>query len=395
MNKLVKNNVYWIGNIDWELKKFHGEDFSLNNGSSQNSYLIKEEKIVLIDTVWLPHSTNFINNLKKEIDLNKIDYIIINHSEIDHSGSLPDLMKEIPNTPIYCTAKSVESLEGQYGKNNWNFHIVKNGDSLDIGNNKKLIFIQMTMLHWPDSMATYLTGDNILFSNDAFGQHYATDVLFNDLSDQNVLMNEALKYYVNILNPYGMLVKNKINELKKLNLPIDIIAPSHGIIWRNNPTQIIDLYDKWSSDYKENQITIVYETMWNGTKKIAEEIEKYIKVKYPNIIVKLFNIGITDKTDITVEIFKSKTIIVGAPTVYNDIPSTMTGFLSFLKQLKFKNKKAMAFGCYGWSGEGCKIINEKLQQAGFTVSTNFIKSLWNPNKDVFDQIPNLIDELVK
>ena len=179
----IKNNVDWVGFIDNELRRFHGSDYSTHKGSSYNSYLVKEEKTVLIDTVWRPYAEVFVNNLETEIDLSKIDAIVVNHGEVDHSGALVALMEKIPDTPIYCTSKAVSSLQGQYHKQ-WNFHTVKTGDSLDIGNGKQLVFVEMTMLHWPDSMATYLTGDNILFSNDAFGQHYAHAGLFNDLADQ-------------------------------------------------------------------------------------------------------------------------------------------------------------------------------------------------------------------
>jgi len=194
MKKLINANVYWVGKVDWELKKFHGEEYSTHKGSSYNSYLIQEEKNVLIDTVWIPYAEEFVENLSKEIDLNQIDYIIVNHGEIDHSGALPELMKRIPDKPIYCTENAVKSLKGQFHQD-WNFHVVKTGDKLEIGNGKELIFVEMRMLHWPDSMATYLTKDNILFSNDAFGQHYASDKLFNDLVDPCDLFNEAIKYY--------------------------------------------------------------------------------------------------------------------------------------------------------------------------------------------------------
>lgn len=275
MKRNVKNNVSWVGFIDWELQKFHGDDYSIINGSSQNSYLIEEEKTVLIDTVWKPHDEFFVDNLKQEIDLKSIDYIIINHGEIDHSGSLPELMKEIPETPIYCTRNAIDSLKGQYHED-WNFNIVKTGDSLDIGNGKKLIFVEMQMLHWPDSMATYLTEDNILFSNDAFGQHFAVQELFNDKADQCLLEKEALKYYANILSPFSPLVKRKIEEIVGLNLPIDIIAPSHGVIWRDNPLQIIEKYAKWADNYQEDQITIVYDTMWEATSRVAYKLAEEI-----------------------------------------------------------------------------------------------------------------------
>lgn len=394
MKKLVKNNVDWVGYIDWELDSFHGDDYSIMNGSSQNAYLIREEKNVLIDTVWAPHRFEFIENLKSEIDLDDIDYIIINHGEIDHSGAIVDLMKLIPETPIYCTANAIKSLEGQYGKQDWNFNVVKTGDSLDIGNGKSLVFVEMKMLHWPDSMAVYMTGDNILFSNDAFGQHYAVEELFNDKADPCLLEREAMKYYANILNPFSPLVSKKIEEVVGLGVPIDIIAPSHGAIWRDNPLQIVEKYAKWADAYSEDQVTIVYDTMWEGTTKIAHEIAREVSNQSPDTIVKVFNIAKTDKNEIMTEVFKSKAIAVGSPTVGNNILSTVAGWLHFLKSLKFKNKKAAAFGCYGWSGEGVKVLVEKLEDAGFKVSDVNIKSMWNPDESDFEKVPELVSSLL-
>lgn len=381
MKKLVKNNVYWVGIMDWELESFHGSDYSIHNGSSQNAYLIKEEKTVLIDTVWKPHSTEFIDNLEKEINLNEIDFIVANHGEIDHSGSLPALMEKIPNTPIYCTANGVKSLTGQYHHPEWNYQVVKTGDSIDIGNGKKLIFVEMTMLHWPDSMATYMTGDNILFSNDAFGQHYAVEELFNDKADQCRLWKEAKKYYANILNPFSPLVKKKIEEIQKLNIPIDIIATSHGSIWRDNPMQIVEKYYEWSQNYQEDQITVVYDTMWEGTKQLAHKIGEEIARISPDTRVKIYNISKTDKNEIMTEVFNSKAIAVGSPTVGGSVLSSVGGWLEFLKELKFKNKKAAVFGCYGWSGEGTKVLRERLTNAGFSVVEPEVRSLWNPEEE--------------
>jgi len=385
MKKLIKNNVFWVGKIDWELKKFHGDDFSVNHGSSQNAYLIQEEKTVLIDTVCSPHAAEFISNLSSEIDLHQIDFIVINHGEVDHSGALPSLMELIPNTPIYCTANAVKSLVGQFHHPEWNFNVVKTGDSVDIGNGKKLIFVEMRMLHWPDSMATYLTGDNILFSNDAFGQHYASAELFNDQADHCLLWEEAMKYYANILNPFSPLVKRKIEEIKALNLPIDIIATSHGVIWRDNPLQIVDKYYQWSQDYQEDQITVVYDTMWEGTMQLAHRIGAEILRLSPQTKVKVFNISKHDKNDIMTEVFKSKAIAVGSPTVGQSILSSVAGWLEFLKELKFKNKKAAVFGCYGWSGEAAQILRTRLQDAGFTVVEPEIKCHWNPTEQDFAQ----------
>lgn len=383
MKKHIKSNVSWVGKVDWELKRFHGEEYSTNHGSSYNSYLIEEEKNVLIDTVWLPYAGEFVDNLSKEIDLKGIDYIIINHGEVDHSGALVELMKHIPETPIYCTSNAVKSLKGQYHKD-WNFNVVKTGDTLDIGNGKSLVFVEMKMLHWPDSMATYLTGDNILFSNDAFGQHFASSELFNDLVDQCALFEEAIKYYANILTPFSQILRKKLDDIIALNLPIDIIATSHGVIWRDNPVQIIEKYIKWANDYQENQITIIYDTMWNGTKKLAEKIEEGIRAADKDVRIKLFNIPKSDFNDINTEIFKSKLIIMGSPTVNKSVLHTVAGLIHYMKELRFKNKKAASFGCYGWSGESTKVLNVLLEDAGFEIVDEGILNMWNPREEQLD-----------
>ncbi len=376
----VKNNVDWIGKIDWELRKFHGNEYSTHRGSTYNSYLIKEAKNVVVDTVWKPYAKEYVKNLKKEIDLNRIDYVIANHAEIDHSGSLPELMQHIPRIPVYCTENGIKSLSGHYHQD-WNFVPVKTGDTLEIGNGKSLVFVEMKMLHWPDSMATYLTGDNILFSNDAFGQHYASEYLFNDLVDQAELFAECIKYYANILTPFSALVEKKISEVLALNLPIDIIAPSHGVIWRSNPTQIVEKYLSWSRNYQENQITILYDTMWDGTRIMAENIALGIKEADDKVNIKLFNISKTDKNDIITEIFKSKLILVGSPTIGRGITSGTAGILEEIEGLKFKNKKAAAFGCYGWSGESVAKLNGLLEKSGFQLVNPGIKCLWNPDDE--------------
>lgn len=383
MSFKINNKVTWVGKIDWSLEKFHGEEYSTHKGSSYNSYLIRDEKTVLIDTVWKPFEKEYVDNLKKEIDLNKIDYIIANHSEIDHSGSLPALMKEIPNTPIYCTKNAKRILKAHYHED-WNFIEVKTGDTLDIGENK-LIFVEAPMLHWPDSMFTYLTGENILFSNDAFGQHYASELMFNDKVDQGELYQEAIKYYANILTPFSPLVIKKIQEVLSFNLPVDMICPGHGIMWRDNPVQIITKYLEWASNYQENQITIIYDTMWDGTRRMAESIAEGIKAENKDITIKIFNSSKYDKNDIISEVFKSKAILVGSSTINNGILSSSASILELIKGLKFKNKKAAAFGSYGWSGESVKIITEELTKAGFEMINDGIKELWNPDEDAIER----------
>ena len=254
-----------------------------------------------IDTVWTPFAREFVAGLASVIDLNSIDYVIANHAECDHSGALPELMRHIPDTPVYCTSNGVKSLKGHYHQD-WNFNVVKTGDRLSLGQ-KELIFVEAPMLHWPDSMFCYLTEDNILFSNDAFGQHYASEYMFNDLVDQTELSAECIKYYANILTPFSPMVARKIKEVLSFNLPLDMICSSHGVIWRENPAQIVEQYLEWADDYRENQITIIYDTMWNGTRVMAEHIAEGIALSDKTVNVRLYNLAKTDKNNVSTVIF--------------------------------------------------------------------------------------------
>ena len=378
MGKKLTDQVSWVGKVDWELKKFHGNEYSTRRGSSYNSYLVRDRKTALIDTVWQPFDREFVTRLKQEIDLKKIDYVIMNHNEIDHSGALPELMREIPETPVYCTANGAKIIRGHYHRD-WNFVIVRTGDTLDLGAGK-LIFVEAPMLHWPDTMFTYLTGENILFSNDAFGQHYATESLYNDTVDQAELFAEALKYYANILTPFSSFVTKKIHEVLGLNLPVNMICPSHGVIWKNNPAQIVEQYLKWADNYQENQITLVYDTMWNSTRKMAEAAAAGIREADPAVTVKLMNSAKEDKNDVVTEVFRSRAVLVGSPTINNGYLFSIGGLLEMMKGLKFKNKSAAAFGSYGWSGEAVRQLTRELGDGGFRIVNDGHRSLWVPDE---------------
>lgn len=383
MAKKITDKVTWVGKVDWELKHFHGDELSTYKGSSYNSYLVRDEKVALIDTVWQPYDREFVNRLKQEIDLNKIDYIVMNHNEIDHSGALPELMRYIPDTPIYCTKKGEAIIRGHYHED-WNFVNVKTGDTLSLGETT-LTFVEMTMLHWPDSMLTYMSGENIVFSNDAFGQHFATESLFNDTVCHAELIYEAKKYYANILNPYSQLVAKKLQQILAMNLPINMICPSHGVIWKDKPEQIIELYQQWANAYQENQVTIAYDTMWQSTRKMAEAIAEGIRDVSPETTVKIFNVVNDDKNDILTEMFQSKAFLIGSPTINYGHSFAVSGLLEMIKGLKFKNKKAAAFGSYGWSGDAVKQLTAGLAEAGIEVVDDGIQKLWVPDNSVLNE----------
>lgn len=383
MGKKLSEHTSWVGKTDWQLAHFHGDEYSTHRGSSYNSFLVRDKKTALIDTVWLPFDKEFVSRLKEEIDLKEIDYIVMNHNEVDHSGALPELLREIPDVPIYCTAKGEAILRGHYHRD-WNFVNVRTGDTLPLGETT-LTFIEATMLHWPDTMMSYLSGDNVLFSNDVFGQHFASESLFDDSVDSEAMMYEAMKYYANIILPYSNMAKRKLAELKSMNLPIDIIAPSHGVMWKEHVCDILDNYNRWCSGYQENQITIIYDTMWNSTRTMAENIAQGICEADPSVNIRIFNAAEHDKNDIITEIFRSKAIAVGCPTINNRVSHAIGGLLEMVKGLRFKGKKGAAFGSYGWSGESTGIINNMLNASGFETDDDGLKLLWVPDGDAISQ----------
>jgi len=374
----VKSNIYWVGQRDWEVRDFHGTEYKTLKGSSYNSYLIREGKTVLIDTVDFKFSRDFIQNLEQEINLSEIDYIIINHAEEDHAGALSELMARIPNTPIYCTANAIDSITGLHHHPEWNFHQVKTGDSVDIGNGKQLIFIETPMLHWPDSMMTYISDDAVLFSNDAFGQHYCDEHLFNDQVDQNELFEQCLRYYANILTPFSRLVTAKINEILNFNLPLSMIATAHGVVWRDNPTQIVTQYLQWADNYQEDRITLFYDTMSNNTRLMADAIAQGINEADPAVDVKIYNVARHDKNEILTQIFRSKGVLAGSSTMNNVMMPKVAALLEELAGLRFRDKKASAFGSYGWTGGAVDRIQTRLMDAGFD-TTLALKTQWRPD----------------
>ncbi len=280
-----------------------------------------------------------------------------NHAETDHSGGLPAVMRHAPNATVVTSRRGAQSVEGHYHQP-WNFKPVGTGDKINIGKSD-LVFVEAPMLHWPDSMFTYLTGRNLLMPNDAFGQHYATAFRFNDQVNQKELYEEALKYYVNILTPFSAQVIRKIEEIKPLGLPIDMIAPSHGVIWRDEPMQIVEKYLQWAAQEPTPSAVILFDTMWQGTRRMAEAIGQGLADK--GIDYKILHVGVTDRNDALVEVFKARTIVIGSPTVNGGVLPSILPILEGCRGLKFQNKLGAAFGSYGWSGESVKLIEQHFE----------------------------------
>jgi len=370
----LTKGVYWVGVVDWGIRHFHGHELSTHRGTTYNSYLIVDEKIALVDTVWGPFQEQVLENIREVVNPAKIDIVVANHSEPDHSGGLPAVMRQTPQATVVVSPRGEESVEGHYHQP-WKFKKVKTGEKISLGG-CEMVFVEAPMLHWPDSMFTYLTGKEILMPNDAFGQHYATAFRFNDQVNQEELYIEALKYYANILTPFSSLVTKKIEEVLALKLPVKMIAPSHGVIWRQDRLQIVKKYQEWAAQVPEKSAVILYDTMWEGTRRMGEAVGEGLAAE--GVPFKLFPMAVSDRNDVITEVFKSKAVIVGSPTLNQGLIPTITPILEDLKGLKFQNKIGAAFGSYGWSGESVKLIEEHLTRCKIPLAAQGVRAKWQP-----------------
>ncbi|MDN3510103.1 MAG: FprA family A-type flavoprotein [Candidatus Jettenia sp.] len=354
----LKEGIYWVGEIDWDLRNFHG--YLTQRGSTYNAYLILDEKITLVDTV-RPHLyEKMMSRVSSLIDPSQIHYIIANHVEMDHSGSLPLLMETARNATVITSPNGQKGLIAHYKRNDWNFKVIKSDESVNLGK-RNIKFFHTPMVHWPDNMVSYLEEDNVLFSNDAFGQHIASSERFDDEYPLGIVIEEAKKYYANIVLPYSMLVKKAIELITPL--AIDMIAPAHGIIWRSFVKMILEEYGKWAANQAEMKALIIYDTMWKSTEKIASTIQKVFE-SY-RIPTKILNLQYNHISDIMNDILTAKFICVGSPTLNSNMLPTVAGFLTYLKGLSPKNRIGLAFGSYGWGGQGVRHVEEVLKGCGF------------------------------
>ncbi len=369
-------NVYWVGAVDWNIRHFHGHTYTTKRGTTYNAYLIVDKKVALVDTVHAPFTEEMLARIRQIVPLEKIDYIIANHVEADHSGALSTILKYCPKAKVFGTAKCKDGLYKNYYED-WDFQVVKSGDKLPLGK-KTLTFLEAPMLHWPDSMFTYIVEDALLMPNDAFGLHLASTERFDDEVDEAVLMDEAAKYYGNILWPLSGLVLRKIEEVQKQNIPIKMIAPSHGIIWRKDPMKIVNAYLSWAKNETKEKVVILYETMWHSTEKMARKIIDGIKDG--GVSAKLFDINYSDSTEVIKEMLDAKGYLIGSSTHDNDMLSGLAGFLHFLKGLRPKNRIASAFGSYGWAGGAVKGIEKILNETGIEVVQPSIAARFVPDE---------------
>ena len=351
----VKPGIYWVGAIDWRLRDFHG--YSTELGSTYNAFLVVDDHVTLFDTVKATHTDEMLWRIGQVVDPGKIDTIVVNHAEMDHSGSLGRMIETVRPERVFASPACEKALKAHFHHQGWPVQVVKSGDRFNLGR-RNVTFLETKMLHWPDSMFSYLEEDRLLISSDAFGQHYATSERFDDEVDQGELIHQSAKYYANILNPYSPLVAGLLQQVAKMGLQIDMIAPDHGVIWRKDPGRILSAYEGWSAQISRDKAIVVFDSMWHSTEKMAEAVGQGLIEK--GVSVQVMDLHGWHRSDVVTELLDARGFVLGSPTLNNGILPRMADLLCYARGLRFTGKVGAAFGSYGWGGEAVKLLNGTL-----------------------------------
>lgn len=372
----ILKDIYWVGAIDWNIRDFHG--YSVNRGTTYNAFLLIDDKITLFDTVKKGFKGDLLENIRKIIDPTKIDYVVVNHVEMDHSSLVPEIVELVQPEKLFCSEMGKKNLLSHFHTENWPYEVVKTGDSISLGK-RTVQFIETRMLHWPDSMFSYVPDDRLLISSDAFGQHLATTERFDDEVDLSLLLGHAAKYYANIILPYSNLVQKLLAQVKEINLAVDMIAPDHGLIWRKNPGKILECYDEWSQQRSKVKALVIYDTMWHSTEMMAQAIMEGLVEE--GVSARSFDLAVNHRSDIITEVLDAGALIIGSSTLNNGMLPQMADLLHYMRGLRPANKIGAAFGSYGWSGEAVKLINTIMEEMKFRVLDPGIRVQYVPTQD--------------
>ena len=371
----IAPGVYEVGVSDWNIRDFHG--YSTDLGTTYNAFLVVDEKVALIDSVKKEFSDRLIDNITRILDPKRIDFVISNHTEPDHAGSLERVMHRVgEDKPLFCSKMGHKNLPKHFSRK-FNYRPVENGEELSLGR-RTLSFIETRMVHWPDSMFTLLKEEGILFSSDGFGQHYAGPERFDDEVGERI-MGPAKKYFANILLLYAPLIEKLIRQVQELKLDIRMICPDHGIIWRRDPGKIISAYRHWCRQEPEKKAVIIYDTMWKSTQKMAEAIQEGISAE--GVYCRPLSLRTWHRSEVMTEVFDARAVVVGSPTLNNGLYPSLADFLCYMKGLKPKNKVGAAFGSYGWSGEAVKLLETELGEMGIPLIQPGLKIQFVPDKE--------------
>jgi flavorubredoxin len=374
-NTELAKGIYWVGAIDWDVRDFHG--YSTYRGTTYNAFLIIDKKVTLFDTVKRSHLNDLLQNIRAIIDPAKIDYLVVNHVEMDHSGSLPELMDIIKPEKLICSPMGQKAILEHFHREDWPYEVVKSGNEISLGK-RTIQFLETRMLHWPDSMFSFVKEDGILFSSDAFGQHFASSERYDDEVDLNVVMQESAKYYANILYLYSPLIRKLLAKVAELGLDIKMIAPDHGVIWRTNQHKILDAYDRWSRNESEAKVLVIYDSMWHSTEHMAHAIGSGLKEA--GVSTSMINLKVHHRSDVMTQVLGAKAVIIGSSTLNNGLLPRMAGFLMYMRGLKPTNKFGAAFGSYGWSGEAVGLINSALEDMKIEVIEDGLRLKYVPDQ---------------
>ena len=372
----VLKDIYWVGAVDWNIRDFHG--YSVDKGSSYNAFLAIDDKVTLFDTVKRGFKNDLIENISQIIDPAQIDYLIVNHVEMDHSGLVAEIADLVQPEKIICSEMGKKNLLAHFHQEKWPYEAVKTGDTISLGK-RSVQFIETRMLHWPDSMFSYIPEDRLLISSDAFGQHVASSERFDDEVDLSILLSHAAKYYANIILPYSALVQKLLAQVREIELKIDMIAPDHGLIWRKNPQKILEQYDVWSQQKSKVKALVIYDTMWHSTEMMAKAVVEGLVDQ--GVSVQLFDLSATHRSDIITEVLDAGALIIGSSTLNNGMLPRLADLLHYMKGLRPAKKIGASFGSYGWSGEAVKLITTALEEMKFEILDPGIKIQYVPQDD--------------
>jgi anaerobic nitric oxide reductase flavorubredoxin len=377
----IAENVYWVGAVDWQVRHFHGYTYHVQRGTTYNAYLVVDDQVALIDTVMPDFSDELLRQIAEVIDPSRIDLLVANHGEVDHAGSIPAVLDQAPGAQLVCSKRGVDSL-GKYFGEELHPRVVGTGDAISLGK-KTLTFLEAPMLHWPDSMFTYIPEDRLLMPNDAFGQHLATPQRFADQVDPAILWEEARRYYANILTPFSALVVRKVEQVQEMGIEIDTIAPSHGLIWRRDPGQIVEQYVRWAKGEAEARALVVYETMWGSTAEMAWAILQGLIEA--GIDGRIWPVPQTDNTTVVGELLEAKGILVGSPTHNRRPLLNISALVEDLIGLRPVGKIGAAFGAHGWGGGAVPLLEERMKEAGIEVVQEGLRVAWRASPEELAQ----------
>ena len=386
----ILKDVHWVGAIDWNIRDFHG--YSVDRGTTYNAFLVMDEKVTLFDTVKQGFRSELLHHIRRIIDPTTIDYLVVNHAEMDHSGLVPEVVDLVKPEKIFCSERGRKALLAHFHREDWPYEVVKTGDTISLGK-RTVRFIETRMLHWPDSMFSYIPEDRLLISSDAFGQHVATTERFDDEVDLSMLLRHAAKYYANIILPFSNLVQKLLSLVKEMDLEVDMIAPDHGVIWRRNRGKILECYDEWSQQRSRVKALVIYDTMWHSTERMAKAIVDGLVQE--GVSVRMFDLATNHRSDIITEVLDAGALVIGSPTLNNGMLPRMADFLHYMKGLRPANKIGAAFGSYGWSGEAVRLINAIMEEMKFTVIDPGIKVQYVPVHDDLKRCAELSRKVAK